>query len=62
MVFDLVFSYFSLQKIRNNFYFMMDLDQLGCFATIICVISEISINIDKTKINKNILKFMEILY
>ena len=62
MVFDMVFSYFSLQKIRKNFYFMMVLDQFGCFATIICVILEISINIDKTKINKNILKFMEILY
>ena len=58
MVFDLVFSYFSLQKIRKNFYFMMGLDHFGCFSTIICVISEISININKTEINKNILKFM----
>ena len=62
MVFDLVFSYFSLQKIKKNFYFKMGLDQLGCFSTIICVISEISVNIDKAKINKNILKFMKILY
>ena len=57
MVFDLVFSYFSLQKIRKNFYFRMCLDQLGCFATIIWVISKISINIDKTKNNK---KYFEI--
>ena len=62
MVFDFVFLYFSLQKIRKNFYFRMGLDQLGCFATIIWVISKISVNIDKTKNNKNTLKFMEIFY
>ena len=62
MVFDLVFSYFSLQNIRNNFYFRMRLDQLECFAIIIWVVSEISVNISKAKINKNTLKFMEILY
>ena len=101
MVFDLVFSYFSLQKMKKNFYYRMGLDQLECFATIIWVIwkqrnaqgirerlkcningavfrtrNKISIiidisvlkfygfieNIDKTKINKNTLKFMKILY
>ena len=31
---------------------MMGFDQLGCFATIIKVVSEISINIGKAKINK----------
>ena len=58
MVFDLVFSYFSLEKIRKNFYFMIGFNQLGCFATVIYVISKISVNIGKVKINKNTLKFM----
>ena len=40
----------------------MGLDQLGCFTTIILYYIENMVNIDKAKINKNILKFMKILY